>query len=102
MEKVRANPGAAAGAAVGLTVAAAAATYYVRRRNSRVRPNGKFSLETLPSDAYDAVIVGAGPSGSTCAHFLASAGARVALLDKETFPRDKYCGDAVRSYPRTQ
>jgi NADPH-dependent 2,4-dienoyl-CoA reductase/sulfur reductase-like enzyme len=97
MEKIRANREAAAGAAIGLTVAAAAATYYViKRSNSRVRPNGKFPLETLPNDAYDAVIVGAGPSGSTCAHFLASAGARVALLDKETFPRDKYCGDAVR------
>ncbi|KAK9909707.1 hypothetical protein WJX75_006409 [Coccomyxa subellipsoidea] len=96
MEKIRANREAAAGAAIGLTVAAAAATYYViKRSNSRVRPNGKFPLETLPNDAYDAVIVGAGPSGSTCAHFLASAGARVALLDKETFPRDKYCGDAV-------
>lgn len=98
MEKIRANRGAAAGAAIGLTVAAAAATYYaVRRSSSRVRPSGKFPLETLPSDAYDAVIVGAGPSGSTCAYFLTSAGAKVALLDKETFPRDKYCGDAVGS-----
>jgi hypothetical protein len=26
---------------------------------------------------------------------MARAGARVALLDKETFPRDKICGDAV-------
>jgi len=41
------------------------------------------------------VIVGAGPSGATCGHFLAKDGAKVALLDKATFPRDKYCGDAV-------
>lgn len=95
MERIKANRGAVAGAAVGLTLAAAA-TYYVARRSSRVRPVGRFPPETLPSDAYDAVIVGAGPSGSTCAYFLAKSGAKVALLDKETFPRDKYCGDAVR------
>lgn len=71
-----------------------------------------------------AVIVGAGPSGSVCGYYLAKKGGKVALLDKETFPRDKcvaaagslaawqphpwhwhsrccpprcrYCGDAVR------
>lgn len=36
-----------------------------------------------------AVIVGAGPSGAVCAYFLAKAGAKVALLEKEKFPRDK-------------
>jgi geranylgeranyl reductase family protein len=45
---------------------------------------------------YDAIIVGAGPAGSTAAYYLArSAGApRVALLEKARFPRDKVCGDA--------
>jgi hypothetical protein len=97
MEKLTAHRGAVAGAAIGLTVAAAA-TYFVVRRSgsSKVRPFGRFPAESLPDDAYDAVIVGAGPSGSTCAYFLSKAGAKVALLDKETFPRDKYCGDAVR------
>lgn len=38
---------------------------------------------------------GAGPSGSVCAFYMAQGGARVALLDKEHFPRDKICGDAV-------
>ncbi len=44
---------------------------------------------------YDLIIVGAGPAGSTCALYAARAGLQVLLLDKETFPRDKVCGDAV-------
>jgi len=44
---------------------------------------------------YDAIVVGAGPSGSACAALLSEKGCRVLLLDKEKFPRDKPCGDAV-------
>ena len=44
---------------------------------------------------YDAVVVGAGPGGATAAAFMADDGLRVLLLDKECFPRDKVCGDAV-------
>ncbi len=44
---------------------------------------------------YDLCIVGAGPAGSTCAYYLARLGLRVLLLEKEKFPRDKLCGDAV-------
>lgn len=46
---------------------------------------------------YDVVIVGAGPSGSTAGFYMAknNKNFKVALLDKETFPRDKICGDAV-------
>ncbi len=43
----------------------------------------------------DAVVVGAGPAGSTAALVLARGGARVALVDKATFGRDKACGDLV-------
>jgi geranylgeranyl reductase family protein len=39
----------------------------------------------------DAVIVGGGPAGSTCAHFLRRAGWNVAVLDRQRFPRDKVC-----------
>ncbi|CAN5572203.1 hypothetical protein BH18ACT1_BH18ACT1_19540 [soil metagenome] len=43
----------------------------------------------------DAVVVGAGPAGSTAALVLARGGARVALVDKAAFSRDKACGDLV-------
>ncbi|CAG9465313.1 unnamed protein product [Pedinophyceae sp. YPF-701] len=81
---------AAAGAAAlgGLAVAK-------RMYDNHVPSKGRFPTSTLPKDAYDAVIVGAGPSGSTCATFLTKAGGKVALLEKCHFPRDKYCGDAV-------
>ena len=44
---------------------------------------------------FDAVVVGAGPAGSIAALVLARGGARVALADKASFPRDKACGDLV-------
>jgi geranylgeranyl reductase family protein len=44
---------------------------------------------------YDAIVVGAGPAGSTCAYRLADGGARVLLLDRARFPRDKPCGGGV-------
>jgi flavin-dependent dehydrogenase len=43
----------------------------------------------------DVLIVGAGPAGSVAATVLARAGARVRLLDRAAFPRDKLCGDTV-------
>ncbi|HMB89403.1 MAG TPA: geranylgeranyl reductase family protein [Rhodothermales bacterium] len=44
---------------------------------------------------YDAIIIGAGPGGTTAATYMADAGLRVLLLDKDRFPRDKICGDAI-------
>src|SRR5262249_13657663 len=38
---------------------------------------------------------GAGPSGSTCAYFLARAGLSTLLVDRAPFPRDKPCGGGV-------
>lgn len=44
---------------------------------------------------YDAIVVGAGPAGSTAARLLAAGGASVLLLDRARFPRDKPCGGGV-------
>ncbi|MFO0915009.1 MAG: NAD(P)/FAD-dependent oxidoreductase [Pirellulales bacterium] len=41
--------------------------------------------------AYDAIVVGGGPAGSTAASRLHQAGARVLVVDQCTFPRDKPC-----------
>ncbi|MFH1364296.1 MAG: FAD-dependent oxidoreductase, partial [Candidatus Aenigmatarchaeota archaeon] len=51
---------------------------------------------------YDAIIIGAGPAGSTCAAFLGQKGHKVLLVDKEKFPRDKTCGDAISGSLKTQ
>lgn len=45
--------------------------------------------------AYDVVVAGSGPAGSTAAVTLARAGARVLLVDPDRFPRDKACGDLI-------
>jgi len=44
---------------------------------------------------YDTIVAGAGPAGSTAARLLAERGARVLLLDRARFPRDKPCGGGV-------
>jgi geranylgeranyl reductase family protein len=46
-------------------------------------------------ERFDVVVVGAGPAGSTTAYRLARAGARVALLERARFPRDKPCGGGL-------
>ncbi len=47
---------------------------------------------------FDVIICGAGPAGSTCALGLFDAGLNIALLDKQSFPREKICGDAYGGY----
>jgi geranylgeranyl reductase family protein len=46
-------------------------------------------------ERFDVIVVGAGPAGSTAAYRLARAGARVALLERAAFPRDKPCGGGL-------
>jgi menaquinone-9 beta-reductase len=48
--------------------------------------------DTLPADVC---IIGAGPGGAATALFLAKKGIPCTLIDKEKFPRDKICGDAL-------
>jgi len=47
---------------------------------------------------FDVIISGAGPAGCTAALALGSSGLRIALIEKERFPRDKVCGDAIPAY----
>ena len=44
---------------------------------------------------FDAVIIGAGPAGSSAAILLARAGWSVALVEKQRFPRRKVCGECI-------
>src|SRR5580704_2102511 len=41
-----------------------------------------------------AIIIGAGPAGAATSFFLSKYGIPHIVIDKETFPRDKVCGDA--------
>ena len=58
--------------------------------------------------AYDVIIVGGGPAGSSCARALVKAGAKVAILDRARFPRVKLCAgwlsqpiwDVLEMHPR--
>ncbi len=45
--------------------------------------------------AFDLIIVGAGPAGAAAGVTAARGGARVLVLDRARFPRDKTCGDAI-------
>lgn len=45
----------------------------------------------------DVVIVGAGPAGTAAAITLAESGRRAVVVDKASFPRDKFCGDGLTS-----
>lgn len=58
--------------------------------------------------SFDALVVGGGPAGSSCARRLVEGGLRVAVLDRESFPRTKLCAgwitpevlDALKFTPR--
>ena len=42
---------------------------------------------------FDAIVIGAGPAGSTAAIELSRQGRSVAILEKAPFPRRKVCGE---------
>ncbi|MEE9167029.1 MAG: geranylgeranyl reductase family protein [Candidatus Neomarinimicrobiota bacterium] len=52
-------------------------------------------MQNSGKKVYDLIIVGGGPAGSTAAIYAARKGLKTLLLEKERFPRDKVCGDAL-------
>jgi geranylgeranyl reductase family protein len=48
----------------------------------------------------DVIVVGAGPAGAVAARTLAQAGARVRILERARFPRNKPCGGAISARVR--
>lgn len=45
--------------------------------------------------AFDALVIGAGPAGSCAAILLTDAGWRVALVERQAYPRRKVCGECI-------
>jgi geranylgeranyl reductase family protein len=48
-----------------------------------------------PTERFDVLVVGAGPSGAAAAYWLAEAGHRVLVVERKAFPREKTCGDGL-------
>ena len=44
-------------------------------------------VNSVPEKAFDAIVIGGGPGGSSASSFLSRAGKRVLVLEKEVFPR---------------
>jgi FADH2-dependent halogenase len=67
-------------------------------RQSPLACAGQFPFHPgVPETDFDALIIGGGPGGSTAATFLARAGRRVLLLEKEHFPRF-HLGESLLPY----
>jgi geranylgeranyl reductase family protein len=43
----------------------------------------------------DVLVIGGGPSGAACAHWLARAGHDVIMVERKRYPREKTCGDGL-------
>jgi geranylgeranyl reductase family protein len=65
------------------------------RNAASTQPSPMASSAGQHAQSADVIIVGAGPSGSATAAYLAMVGLDVLLLEKAVFPREKVCGDGL-------
>lgn len=54
------------------------------------------------TQGLDVIVTGAGPAGATAAYFLAKAGLKVIIIEKEKLPREKVCGGGVQARTLSQ
>ena len=68
-----------------------------RSGHSRAQAVGRSETDqrSIGLERFDAIVVGGGPAGATCAWQLRRAGLEVAVIDKRSFPRDKVCAGWV-------
>ncbi|MEY4821338.1 MAG: hypothetical protein RLY72_990 [Planctomycetota bacterium] len=64
---------------------------------SMTAENDARASKSASAGAFDVAILGAGPAGSCAAIAAARTGARVLLIDRAQFPRDKVCGCCLAS-----
>jgi menaquinone-9 beta-reductase len=82
----------------GAPEAPPAATAPARTRRAPAAPTkAARATRAAPKEppVHDAVIIGGGPAGSSCAYWLADAGWDVVVVEKKQFPRVKTCGDGL-------
>ena len=91
--KKAATPAATGAAAKKTPAPRRAAT--TTRASSTATSTAATAARPAAEHVHDVVIVGAGPSGSSCAYWLADAGWDVVLVEKKEFPREKTCGDGL-------
>jgi geranylgeranyl reductase family protein len=54
------------------------------------------TISTVAGDIHcDVLVIGSGPSGASCAYWLAQEGHDVVLVERKAFPREKTCGDGL-------
>ena len=49
----------------------------------------------MAAQRHDVLVIGGGPAGAATAYWLAEAGHDVVVVEKQTFPREKTCGDGL-------
>jgi menaquinone-9 beta-reductase len=52
-------------------------------------------LAKTAKNTFEVIVVGGGPAGSTCTYQLGKKGIKTLFLEKQKYPKDKTCGDAI-------